>query len=167
MLTSKSFALARRAALCAALTVLVSACATPQKPLSVADTIANTPSLSTLNGLITAAGLSADLQSAGPFTVFAPNNEALKAVKPATMEDLAKNPAKLKNLLTYHVVPSLALSKDVKNSTVKALNGDSLALSKAGDFVIVENAAVVQADLLATNGVIHIVDAVMTPPAKK
>ena len=167
MLTSKSFALARRAALCAALTVLVSACAAPQKPMNVADTIAKTPSLSTLNGLITAAGLTADLQSAGPFTVFAPNNEALKAVKPATMEDLAKNPAKLKNLLTYHVVPSLALSKDVKNGNVKALNGDSLALSKAGDFVIVENAAVVQADLLATNGVIHIVDAVMTPPVKK
>ena len=83
------------------------------------------------------------------------------------MEDLAKNPAKLKNLLSYHVVPSLALSKDVKNSTVKALNGDSLALSKAGEFVIVENAAVVQADLRATNGVIHIVDAVMTPPVKK
>lgn len=167
MLTSKSFALARRAALCAALTVLVSACATPQKPLSVADTIANTPSLSTLNGLIATAGLTADLQSAGPFTVFAPNNDAFKAVKPAAMEDLAKNPAKLKNLLSYHVVPSLALSKDVKNGNVKALNGDSLALSKAGDFVIVENAAVVQADLRATNGVIHIVDAVMTPPVKK
>ena len=167
MLTSKSFALARRAALCAALTVLVSACATPQKPSSVADTIANTPSLSTLNGLIATAGLTADLQSAGPFTVFAPNNDAFKAVKPAAMEDLAKNPAKLKNLLSYHVVPSLALSKDVKNGNVKALNGDSLALSKAGDFVIVENAAVVQADLRATNGVIHIVDAVMTPPVKK
>ena len=167
MLTSKSFALARRAALCAALTVLVSACAAPQKPLNVADTIAQTPSLSTLSGLITSAGLTADLQSTGPFTVFAPSNEAFKAVKPATMEDLAKNPAKLKNLLSYHVVPSLALSKDVKNSTVKALNGDSLALSKAGEFVIVENAAVVQADLRATNGVIHIVDAVMTPPVKK
>lgn len=167
MLTSKSFALARRAALCAALTVLVSACASPQKPLSVADTIAQTPSLSTLNGLISSAGLSADLQSAGPFTVFAPSNEAFKAVKPATMEDLAKNPAKLKNLLSYHVVPSLTLSTEVKNSNVKAINGDSLALSKAGDFVIVENAAVVQADLRATNGVIHIVDAVMTPPVKK
>ena len=166
MLTSKSFVLARRAALCAALTVLVSACAGPQKPVSVADTIAKTPSLSTLSGLITAAGLTADLQSAGPFTVFAPNNEAFKAVKPATMEDLAKHPAKLKDLLTYHVVPSLALAKDVKNSTVKALNGDPLALSKAGDFVTVENAAVVQADVLAANGVIHIVDTVMTPVKK-
>jgi len=166
MLTSKSFDLARRAALCAALTVLVSACAGPQKPVSVADTIAKTPSLSTLSGLITAAGLTADLQSAGPFTVFAPNNEAFKAVKPATMEDLAKHPAKLKDLLTYHVVPSLALAKDVKNSTVKALNGDPLALSRAGDFVTVENAAVVEADVLAANGVIHIVDTVMTPVKK-
>lgn len=166
MLTSKSFALARRAALCAALTVLVSACATPQKPVSVADTIAKTPSLSTLSGLITSAGLAADLRSAGPFTVFAPNNEAFKAVKPATMEDLAKHPAKLKDLLTYHVVPALTLAKDVKNSTVKALNGDPLALSKAGDFVTVENAAVVQADVLASNGVIHIVDMVMTPAKK-
>lgn len=166
MLTSKSFALARRAALCAALTVLVSACAAPQKPISVADTIANTPSLSTLSGLITSAGLTADLQSAGPFTVFAPNNEAFKAVKPATMEDLAKHPAKLKDLLSYHVVPSMALAKDVKNSTVKALNGDPLALSKAGDFVTVENAAVVQADVLASNGVIHIIDTVLTPVKK-
>jgi uncharacterized surface protein with fasciclin (FAS1) repeats len=166
MLTSKSFAPARRAALCAALTLLVSACAAPQKPLNIADTIAQTPSLSTLNGLITTAGLTADLQSAGPFTVFAPNNEAFKAVKPATLDDLVKHPAKLKDLLGYHVVPALALAKDVKNSTVKALNGDPLALSKAGDFVTVENAAVVQADILATNGVVHIVDAVMTPPKK-
>ena len=166
MLTTKAFDFARRAALCAAVATLMSACATVEKPLSVADTIAKTPSLSTLNGLIVSSGLSADLQGPGPFTVFAPNDEAFKAVKPATMDDLAKHPAKLKNLLTYHVVPALALSKDVKNSTVKALNGDPLALSKAGDFVTVENAAVVQADLIATNGVIHIVDTVMTPVKK-
>jgi uncharacterized surface protein with fasciclin (FAS1) repeats len=166
MMTSQSFVLARRAVLGAALTVLVSACAAPQKPVSVAETIAKTPSLSTLSGLITSAGLTADLQSAGPFTVFAPSNDAFKDVKPATMEDLAKHPAKLKDLLTYHVVPALAMSKDVKNSTVKALNGDPLALSKAGEFVTVENAAVVQADIVASNGVVHIVDVVMTPVKK-
>lgn len=166
MLTTKAFNFARRATLCAAVATLMSACATVEKPMSVADTIAKTPSLSTLAGLIASAGLSADLQGPGPFTVFAPNNDAFKAVKPATMEDLAKHPAKLKDLLTYHVVPTLALAKDVKNSTVKALNGDPLALSKAGDFVTVENAAVVQADLITTNGVIHIVDTVMTPAKK-
>jgi uncharacterized surface protein with fasciclin (FAS1) repeats len=166
MPTYKAFDFARRATLCALFATLFSACATVEKPVSVADTIAKTPSLSTLNSLIVAAGLTADLQGPGPFTVFAPNNDAFKAVKPATMDDLAKHPAKLKDLLSYHVVPALALSKDVKNSTVKALNGDPLALSKAGDFVTVENAAVVQADVLASNGVIHITDTVMTPVKK-
>jgi len=163
---SKAFDIARRATLCAVVVTLFSACAAIEKPLNVAETIAKTPSLSTLNGLIVAAGLSADLQGPGPFTVFAPNNDAFKLVKPAVMDDLAKHPAKLKDLLTYHVVPALALAKDVKNSSVKALNGDPLALSKAGDFVTVENAAVVRADLVATNGVIHIVDTVMTPVKK-
>jgi uncharacterized surface protein with fasciclin (FAS1) repeats len=166
MLQSKAFDFARRATLCAAVATLFSACATIEKPVSVAETIAKTPSLSTLNGLIVSAGLTSALQGTGPFTVFAPNNEAFKAVKPAAMDDLAKHPEKLKDLLTYHVVPALALAKDVKNSNVKALNGDPLALSKAGDFVTVENAAVVQADVMASNGVIHIVDAVMTPVKK-
>ena len=166
MFTSKAFDIARRATVFVAIATLFSACATVEKPTSVADTIAKTPSLSTLNGLIESAGLTAALQAPGTFTVFAPNNDAFNAVKPATMEDLAKHPAKLKDLLTYHVVPSVAMAKDVKNSTVKALNGDPLALSKAGDFVTVENAAVVQADIVATNGVIHIVDMVMTPAKK-
>lgn len=166
MLRSKTFDLARRATLCVAVATLFSACATVEKPVSVADTIAKTPSLSTLNSLIVSAGLTSALQAPGPFTVFAPNNDAFKAVKAATMDDLAKHPAKLKDLLTYHVVPAAVLAKDVKNSTVKALNGDPLALSKAGDFVTVENAAVVQADVLASNGVVHIVDAVMTPVKK-
>jgi uncharacterized surface protein with fasciclin (FAS1) repeats len=166
MFTSKPFALARRATLGVALTLLVGACAAPQKPVTVAETIAKTPSLSTLSGLITSAGLTNDLQGTGPFTVFAPNNDAFKSVKPATMEDLRKNPAKLKDLLTYHVVPTMAAAKDVKNGSVKALNGESLALSKAGDFVTVENAAVVQADVMASNGVIHIVDTVMTSTKK-
>ena len=166
MFPSKAFDIARRATMFVAIATLFSACATVEKPVSVADTIAKTPSLSTLNGLIASAGLTAALQAPGTFTVFAPNNDAFKAVKPATMEDLAKHPAKLKDLLTYHVVPSVAMAKDVKNSTVKALNGDPLALSKAGDFVTVENAAVVQADIVATNGVIHIVDTVMTPAKK-
>jgi len=166
MFTSKPFAMARRATLGAALTLLAAACAAPQKPVSVAETIANTPSLSTLSGLITSAGLTNDLNGTGPFTVFAPNNDAFKAVKSATMEDLAKHPAKLKDLLMYHVVPAQAMAKDVKNSSVKALNGEPLALSKAGDFVTVENAAVVQADVLASNGVVHIVDTVMTSTKK-
>jgi len=83
------------------------------------------------------------------------------------LKDVSSDPAKLKNLLTFHVVPATALAKDVKNSNVKALNGDTLALSKAGEFVTVENALVTTADIVASNGVVHIIDTVLIPPAKK
>ena len=73
----------------------------------------------------------------------------------------------MKNLLTFHVVPAAVLAKDVKNGNVKALNGDTLALSKAGDFVTVENALVTTADIVASNGVVHIIDTVLIPPVKK
>jgi len=166
MSTPTTFQTARRLVLVLTATAWLGACATVQKPLSIAETIANTPSLSTLSGLVKSAGLTETLQGAGPFTVFAPSNDAFKAVPAATMEALSKNPAQLKNLLSYHAVSGALLAKDVKNSNAKALNGDALALSKAGEFVTVENAAVTQADVVATNGVIHIVDAVMTPPKK-
>jgi uncharacterized surface protein with fasciclin (FAS1) repeats len=166
MSTPTTFQTARRLVLVLTATAWLGACATVQKPLSIAETIANTPSLSTLSGLVKSAGLTETLQGAGPFTVFAPSNDAFKAVPAATMEALSKNPAQLKNLLSYHAVSGALLAKDVKNSNAKALNGDTLALSKAGEFVTVENAAVTQADVVATNGVIHIVDAVMTPPKK-
>lgn len=156
----------RRLALAASTLALVSACASLQKPVSLADTIAKTPELSTLNGLVKAAGLTETLQGPGPITLFAPNDAAFKALKPGTLEDLGKHPAKLKDLLTYHAVPGALNAKDVKNSTVKAVNGDPLALSKAGDFVTVENAMAVQGDVIASNGVIHIIDTVLTPPKK-
>ncbi len=137
------------------------------EPVTVAKTIAAQASLSTLNGLIVAADLQGALDAAGPFTVFAPSNDALKALPAAVLNDVSKDPAKLKNLLTFHVVPVAALAKDVKNSNVKALNGDTLALSKAGEFVTVENAMVTTADIMASNGVIHIIDTVLIPPVKK
>ena len=137
------------------------------EPVSVSRTIAAQPSLSTLNSLIVAADLQGALNAAGPFTVSAPSNDALKALPAAVLDDVSKDPAKLKNLLTFHVVPAAALAKDVKNSNVKALNGDTLALSKAGEFVTVENAMVTTADIVASNGVVHIIDAVLIPPAKK
>ena len=146
---------------------LASGCATVSAPVSVADTIAKTPTLSTLNGLIASAGLTDTLKGTGPFTVFAPSNDAFKAVPAKTMDDLAKHPEKLKDLLTYHVLAGKTLAADVKNSKVKSLNGAELELSKAGDFVTVENAAVTSADLLASNGVVHVIDTVLVPPAKK
>jgi uncharacterized surface protein with fasciclin (FAS1) repeats len=98
--------------------------------------------------------------------VFAPTNDAFKAIPAATLADLSKNPEKLKAVLTFHVIPGKVMAADVKNSNVKTLNGANVALAKAGDFVTVESAAVVTANMVATNGVIHTVDTVLMPPKK-
>jgi uncharacterized surface protein with fasciclin (FAS1) repeats len=83
------------------------------------------------------------------------------------MAELSQDPEKLKAVLTYHVVSGKVMAKDVKNSNVKTLNGANAALGKAGDFVTIESAAVTQADMASGNGVVHIVDGVLLPPAKK
>jgi uncharacterized surface protein with fasciclin (FAS1) repeats len=150
-----------------AFAALISGCATVSTPVSVADTIANTPSLSTLNGLITSAGLTDTLKGTGPFTVFAPSNDAFKAVPAKTMDDLAQHPDKLKAVLTFHVVAGKSMSADIKNSKLTSLNGAHIELSKAGDYVTVESAAVTTADIAASNGVVHIIDTVLMPPVKK
>ena len=169
-MSNPSYALSRRSLIASAalsFAALISGCATVSAPVSVTDTIAKTPSLSTLSGLITNASLGDALKAAGPFTVFAPSNEAFKAVPAKTMEDLAAHPEKLKAVLTYHVVAGKSRAADVKNSKVTSLNGAHLELSKAGDFVTVESAAVTTADIVASNGVVHIIDTVLIPPAKK
>jgi uncharacterized surface protein with fasciclin (FAS1) repeats len=156
----------RRAALVAGIALALAGCATPSGPTNLADSIAANPALSTLNDLITKAGLADTLKTGGPFTVFAPTNDAFKAVPAATMADLAQHPEKLKAVLTYHIVPGKTMSADVKNSNAKTLNGANVALSKAGDFVTIESGMVVTPNLVATNGVIHTVDTVLLPPKK-
>ena len=167
MKTTHLFALTRRSLTAALLAGAACGFVSAAEPVTVSQTIAAQASLSTLNSLIVAADLQGALNAAGPFTVFAPSNDALKALPAAVLNDVSKDPAKLKNLLTFHVVPVAAMAKDVKNGNVKALNGDNLALSKAGDFVTVENALVTTADIAASNGVVHIIDTVLIPPAKK
>jgi uncharacterized surface protein with fasciclin (FAS1) repeats len=160
---------------CAIASVLVmSACAskppmatTAQSGSGVAAMIAAKPELSTLSGLIAKADLTNTLNGAGSFTVFAPSNEAFKAVPQKTMDELAANPAMLKEVLTFHVLPVKAMAADVKNSNAKTVNGADIALSKAGDFVTVENAVVQMADITASNGVVHVIDSVLLPPKKK
>lgn len=146
----------------------ITGCATVKSPTTVADTIATNPQLSTLNGLVAKAGLVDTLKGAGPFTVFAPTNAAFAKVPAKTMEMLAADPAQLKSVLTFHVVPGNTMASAVKNGNVKTVQGANVALSKAGTYVTVEDALVEKADLVAANGVVHIVDTVlMPPPAKK
>lgn len=156
----------RRFLVLAVAVAALAGCATSPTPVSVTDTIAAQSQLSTLNGLVTKSGLSDTLKSSGPYTVFAPTNEAFAKVPAKTMDELAKNPARLKEVLAYHVVPGKVMAADVKNGNTKTVNGANVALSKAGEFVTVEEALVQTADISATNGVVHIVDAVLIPPAK-
>jgi uncharacterized surface protein with fasciclin (FAS1) repeats len=148
------------------LLALAAACASQpaSTPVSVADTIAQDPQLSTLNTLVAKAGLSESLKAAGPITVFAPTNDAFKSVPAKTMDELAQDPARLKAVLSYHVLPSRLVAADVKTGSVKTVQGANLAVSKAGDFVTVEDAMVQQADIIAANGVVHTVDRVLLPP---
>jgi uncharacterized surface protein with fasciclin (FAS1) repeats len=148
----------------AAAAFVLAGCASTPAPKNLADTLASTPSLSTLNGLVTKAGLTDTLKGTGPFTVFAPSNDAFKAVPAKTLDDLGKNPELLKRVLAYHVVAGKVMAADVKTANVKTLAGPNVATSRAGTFVTVEGAVVEQADVAATNGVVHVIDSVMLPP---
>ena len=146
--------------------ILAVGCATTAAPTTIADTAARTPQLSTLTRLIEQAGLTETLRAAGPMTVFAPSDEAFKAVPTKTLAELAADKALLKSVLSYHVLVGKVGSAEVKNSSVKTVQGANLALAKAGTFVTVEDALVTQADVPATNGVIHIIDKVLMPPKR-
>lgn len=156
-----------RFAVIAAAAAILAGCATPQSgPASIADTLARDPQLSTLNGLVKQAGLTDTLKAAGPYTVFAPTNDAFKAVPAKTLEELGRDPAKLKEVLSYHVLPAKVAAADVKIGNAKTVQGANVALGKAGSFVTVEDAMVQSADIVATNGVVHTVDRVLMPPSR-
>jgi uncharacterized surface protein with fasciclin (FAS1) repeats len=158
----------RRLLVLAPALALLAACASQptQAPASVADTIARDPQLNTLNSLVQKAGLAETLKAAGPYTVFAPTDEAFAAVPAKTLEDLGKDPARLKSVLRYHVLPAKVTAASVQNGNAKTVEGANVALSRAGDFVTVEEAMVQSADIVATNGVIHKVDRVLMPPRR-
>jgi uncharacterized surface protein with fasciclin (FAS1) repeats len=161
-----NFAINRQFVFASTIVLALTGCATSKTPVSTADTIAGNPQLSTLNGLIVKAGLVDTLKGPGPFTVFAPSNEAFSKVPAKTLADIGADPARLKAVLTYHVIPAKVMAADVKsNSNVKTVNGANVGVSKAGEFVTVEDGMVERADLNATNGVVHIIDSVLIPPA--
>ena len=122
------------------------------------------PSFSTLVAAVQAAGLVETLQGAGPFTVFAPTNDAFAAL-PAGLLDallLPENVEVLTQILTFHVVPSQVLAADVQAGEVPTVQGQSLTVTTDGG-VKVFDANVVQTDVMATNGVIHVIDQVLVP----
>jgi uncharacterized surface protein with fasciclin (FAS1) repeats len=139
-------------------------CASVAGPKTVAETAAATAQLSTLSRLINEAGLTETLKGPGPFTMFAPTDEAFKAVPAATMQALAHDKVRLAAVLTYHVLPGKVMAADVMTGPAKTVQGANVALSRAGSFVTVEDALVTSADVPASNGVVHLIDRVLMPP---
>ncbi|HOX69531.1 MAG TPA: fasciclin domain-containing protein [Burkholderiaceae bacterium] len=151
-----------------ALTMLIATgCATAPTPITISETAAATPQLSTLTKLLNDAGLTETLKGPGPYTVFAPTDDAFKAVPAKTLDALAKDKALLTSVLTYHVLPGAVTSAAVVNGPVKTVQGAPVAIYKSGTFVTVEEAVITTPDIAASNGVVHIVDKVLMPPVKK
>ena len=132
----------------------------------IVDTAVAAGNFKTLATALKAAGLIDTLKGAGPFTVFAPTDEAFAKLPAGTVEDLLKpeNKEKLVAILAYHVVPAKAMAKDVAGmSSAKTINGKELKLKVDGDKVMVNEAVVIKADIETSNGVIHVIDAVLLP----
>jgi len=132
----------------------------------IVDTAVAAGSFTTLAKALEAAGLLETLKGPGPFTVFAPTDEAFAKLPAGTLETLLKpeNRAKLTRILTYHVVPGRVMAADVvKLRSATAVSGDTITIATHGGGVTVDNAHVVKTDIAATNGVIHVIDAVILP----
>ena len=148
----------------------LTACAQPQGD-DIVDFAAGDPNFSTLVAAVQAAGLVETLKGPGPFTVFAPTNAAFAALPAGTLDSLLlpENKATLASILTYHVVPGQISAGDVLGTrqNVTTVNGGTVDVNglagKFGTGVKVNDANVVQADIFATNGVIHVIDAVLLP----
>lgn len=128
----------------------------------IVDTAVANGNFKTLATALTAAGLVDTLKGPGPFTVFAPTDAAFAKIPKADLDALLKDKAKLTAVLTYHVVPGKVLAKDVKAGKVKTVQGSELTITATGG-VMVDNAKVTATDVVADNGVIHVIDTVVMP----
>jgi uncharacterized surface protein with fasciclin (FAS1) repeats len=138
--------------------------ASPTK--DIVDTAVSAGSFNTLVAAVKAAGLVETLKGAGPFTVFAPTDEAFAKLPAGTVDELLKpeNKAKLAAILTYHVTPGKVLASDVvKLHMAKTVNGQELTVKASGGSVTINNAKVTKTDILCANGVIHVIDTVVLP----
>jgi uncharacterized surface protein with fasciclin (FAS1) repeats len=142
------------------------ATARPSDEKNIVQTAQAAGNFKTLTKLVVKAGLAGTLSSSGPYTVFAPTDAAFSKVPKSTLKALAKNRAKLRAVLLYHVVAGrVPSSQVVMLKSAKTLNGKSVRIHTAGGKVFVNNAKVTKADINASNGVIHVVNRVLIPPA--
>jgi uncharacterized surface protein with fasciclin (FAS1) repeats len=134
--------------------------------MDIVDTAVKAGSFNTLVAAVQAAGLAETLKGEGPFTVFAPTDDAFAKLPAGTVEDLLKpeNKDKLAAILTYHVVSGKVMAKDVMTmKEAKTVNGESVTISMETDTVMIDNAKVVTPDIECSNGIIHVIDTVIMP----
>jgi uncharacterized surface protein with fasciclin (FAS1) repeats len=132
----------------------------------IVDTAVAAGSFKTLAAALQAAGLVETLKGKGPFTVFAPTDAAFAKLPAGTLDNLLKpeNKAKLTAILTYHVVPGEVMAAQAsKLTSAKTVNGEALMIHATGGKVMINNATVTTADIVSTNGVIHVIDTVLLP----
>ena len=129
----------------------------------IVDTAVSAGQFKTLVKAVQEAGLVDTLKGKGPYTVFAPTDEAFAKLPAGTLEALLKDKQKLAAILTYHVVPGKVMAAQVKTGPVKTVQGKSLTVSAMNGAVMVDKAKVVKTDIVASNGVIHVIDSVVLP----
>ncbi len=135
---------------------------------NIVETAVAAGSFKTLVAAVKAAGLVETLSGTGPFTVFAPTDEAFAKLPAGTLDDLLKpeNKEKLAGILTYHVVAGKVMAADVKAGEVATVNGAKATIAVTADGVTIDKAKVVKTDIATSNGVIHVIDSVILPPTK-
>lgn len=140
--------------------------ASKSEKMDIVDTAVSAGSFNTLATALTEAGLVETLKGPGPFTVFAPTDEAFSKLPAGTVENLLKpeNKDKLVSILTYHVVPGEVMAEQVVTmNSAKTVNGKDIIIKVKGGKVMVDNATVIKTDVSASNGVIHVIDEVLLP----
>jgi len=141
--------------------------ASPAAAADIVETAVSNGSFKTLTAALQAAGLVETLKGKGPYTVFAPTDEAVKKLPAGTVENLLKpeNKAQLTKVLTYHVVAGNVMSGDLKGkmTNAKTVEGSAVRIDASGNTVKVGDAVVTRADVNASNGVIHVIDSVIMP----
>jgi uncharacterized surface protein with fasciclin (FAS1) repeats len=131
--------------------------------MDIVDTAVSAGQFNTLAAALKAAGLVDTLKGPGPFTVFAPTDAAFAKLPKADLDALLADKGKLTSVLTYHVVAGKVMAKDVKPGAVKTVEGDSFMVKIVGGKVMVDKATVTKTDIVADNGVIHVIDTVIIP----
>ncbi len=163
-LKSKIATLMLVGAMAVGITVLSVGATDHHEKKDIVDTAVAAGSFKTLAAALQAAGLVETLKGKGPFTVFAPTDEAFAKLPAGTVEALLKDKEKLTQILLYHVVAGNVMAKDVvKLKSAKTVQGSSVKINVSGGKVMVDNANVIKTDIATSNGVIHVIDSVILP----